>query len=148
MTMASIAQLKRQASVLAGPATRRCFSTSGSMQATYGFIGLGRMGMSIFQARSESNYAADTLDLGYPMASNLRAHISKSDTLIVHDLNADTTAKFAQENPGTQIAQNCGEVAEQSVCLQILLFSRSAPQDESFCSIYDLSWGLPRQPFL
>lgn len=44
VTMASLSLLRQQASSLAGPAFKRCFSSSRSVQATYGFIGLGRMG--------------------------------------------------------------------------------------------------------
>jgi len=44
--MTSFAPSASRAWKLAGPATRRCFSTSKSLQTTYGFIGLGRMGMS------------------------------------------------------------------------------------------------------
>jgi len=54
------------------------------------------------------------------MASNLRAKIGKSDTLIVHDVNAESTTKFVEENPGTEVAQNVREVAEKSVCSFLL----------------------------
>lgn len=82
------------------------------------------------------------------MATNLKAKIGKSDTLIVHDVNSESTKKFVEENPGTEVAQNVREVAEKSVCAIIIyLFSHSL-RDEPFCSIYDLSWGLPRQLFL
>jgi len=55
------------------------------------------------------------------MATNLRAKIPKSDTIIVHDVNKDTTAKFAKDNEGVEVAQNVREVAEKSVRLHYLL---------------------------
>jgi len=53
------------------------------------------------------------------MASNLRAKIDKSDTLVIHDVNAEITAKFVKENPGAEVAQNVREVAEKSVCTSL-----------------------------
>ncbi|KAL8877638.1 MAG: hypothetical protein Q9198_004380 [Flavoplaca austrocitrina] len=59
------------------PAARRDFSATAATWATWGFIGLGRM--------------------GYPMAQNLRAKIPESDTLIVHDQNRELAQKFKEE---------------------------------------------------
>lgn len=43
--MAAIPLFRRQVCGQAGSSLRRSFSTTGSVQAAYGFIGLGRMGM-------------------------------------------------------------------------------------------------------
>lgn len=82
------------------------------------------------------------------MATNLKAKIGKSDTLIVHDVNSESTKKFVEENPGTEVAQNVREVAEKSVCAVSTTLLPWSSHDELFCSIYDLSWGLLRQLFL
>ncbi|PSN62119.1 hypothetical protein BS50DRAFT_577977 [Corynespora cassiicola Philippines] len=75
--------------------SRRCFSSSHNLQATWGFIGLGRM--------------------GYPMAKNLRAKLPADDVLFVQDVNAAATKKFLEENPqGVRIAENPREVAEKA----------------------------------
>ena len=60
------------------------------------------------------------------MAKNLRAKIPKSDTIIVHDVNKEITAKFAKEHEGTEVAHNVREVAEKSVRTEhsLLLFAR------------------------
>jgi 3-hydroxyisobutyrate dehydrogenase len=51
------------------------------------------------------------------MAKNLRAKIPKSDTLVICDLNADVTKKFAAEvnGLGVEIAASPKELAEKSV---------------------------------
>lgn len=49
------------------------------------------------------------------MASNLRAKLPKSDTVIVHDINADATSKFKSENEGVEVASSVREVAVRSV---------------------------------
>ncbi|KAL8673956.1 MAG: hypothetical protein Q9168_001651 [Polycauliona sp. 1 TL-2023] len=72
------------------PAVRRNFSATASAWATWGFIGLGRM--------------------GYPMAQNLRAKIPAGDTLIVHDQNRDLSQKFMEEVD----AQGTGNAVELS----------------------------------
>jgi len=79
------------------------------------------------------------------MATNLKAKMGESDTLIIHDVNSESTKKFVEENPGTEVAQNVREVAEKSVCATPSpLYPARSLHDELFCSIYDLSWGLPR----
>ncbi|KAI4232222.1 MAG: hypothetical protein L6R40_007470 [Gallowayella cf. fulva] len=80
------------------PATRRTFSATASSWATWGFIGLGRM--------------------GYPMAQNLRAKIPETDTLIIHDQNRDVAQKFHEEvgiaaaGAGAEGKANAIEVSE------------------------------------
>ncbi|KAF2009927.1 hypothetical protein BU24DRAFT_427958 [Aaosphaeria arxii CBS 175.79] len=75
--------------------SRRCFSSSKNLQATWGFIGLGRM--------------------GFPMAKNLRAKLPAEDTLFVHDVNTAATSKFLEEHPeGVRVADNVREVAEKA----------------------------------
>ena len=75
------------------------------------------------------------------MATNLRAKLPKSDTLIIHDLNSEATAKFVKENQGTEIATSVRELAERSVCPPVLACLHSYKMN--YRSIYDLSWGLP-----
>ncbi|QQK42278.1 Putative 3-hydroxyisobutyrate dehydrogenase [Penicillium digitatum] len=88
----------------------RAFSTTMHRDATWGFVGLGKM--------------------GYHMANNLRAKIPASDTLIVRDVNEDVMKRFAAEAWETaqsngacpnecqvEIAQNAREVAEKSVVM-------------------------------
>ncbi|KAF2032713.1 3-hydroxyisobutyrate dehydrogenase [Setomelanomma holmii] len=73
----------------------RCFSSSHNLQATWGFIGLGRM--------------------GYNMANNLRAKIPAEDTLFVHDVNTAATKKFLEEHPqGVRVANSVRDAAEKS----------------------------------
>ncbi|USW57291.1 Putative 6-phosphogluconate dehydrogenase, NADP-binding, 6-phosphogluconate dehydrogenase, domain 2 [Septoria linicola] len=84
-------------SSVAGPTSRRTFATVTRLQASYGFIGLGRM--------------------GYPMAKNLRTKIKKDDTMFIHDVNEQITKQFVDElssvGPVTA-AQDVREVAENS----------------------------------
>ena len=50
------------------------------------------------------------------MAKNLRANIPASDTLVVHDRNADATARFVQEvGAGIEVAESPKKVAQKSV---------------------------------
>ncbi|USP75950.1 putative 3-hydroxyisobutyrate dehydrogenase, mitochondrial [Curvularia clavata] len=87
--------VRRTVSTAAHQTTRRCFSSSRNWQATWGFIGLGRM--------------------GYPMAKNLRAKIPAEDTLFIHDVNTAATKQFLEEHPqGVQVAKNVREVAENA----------------------------------
>lgn len=68
------------------------------------------------------------------MAKNLRAKIAESDNLVIYDVNAESTERFAKEvgiaassveapakGAGVEIAVNPRAVAEQSVCEQISL---------------------------
>jgi len=63
------------------------------------------------------------------MATNLRAKIPASDTLIIHDVNEAATQKFQEEvgiaakaagapgkGTGIEIASSLRSLAEQSVC--------------------------------
>ncbi|KAK4617658.1 putative 3-hydroxyisobutyrate dehydrogenase, mitochondrial [Fulvia fulva] len=77
-----------------GTTSRRTFTTQSRLQATYGFIGLGRM--------------------GYPMAKNLRTKIPESDKLYIHDVNPAILEQFAKEHKGVTIAKHVREVAENS----------------------------------
>ena len=53
------------------------------------------------------------------MAKNLRAKIPASDTLIIHDRNAEATTNFLQhaggESKGIEVASSPRAVAEKSV---------------------------------
>lgn len=82
------------------------------------------------------------------MAKNLRAKIPETDTLTIFDVNASSLEKFSQEATpsGVVIAKSPREVVENAVSITL--------RDEylwyicmmsTFCSIYDLSWGL--RPF-
>ncbi|KAF1985060.1 hypothetical protein K402DRAFT_358093 [Aulographum hederae CBS 113979] len=80
-------------------ARRRCFSSTSAAQATWGFIGLGRM--------------------GYPMAKNLRAKLPKEDTLFIQDVNKDAMDAFAAEISETatgkvELAATPRQVAENA----------------------------------
>ncbi|KAF2121504.1 NAD binding domain of 6-phosphogluconate dehydrogenase-domain-containing protein [Lophiotrema nucula] len=87
-------------------ASRRCFSSSQGLQATWGFIGLGRM--------------------GYPMAKNLRAKIPAEDVLFINDVNKAAAAQFLEENPqGVRIADTVREVAEKA---ETIITSLPEPQ--------------------
>ncbi|SLM39455.1 3-hydroxyisobutyrate dehydrogenase [Lasallia pustulata] len=82
------------ASACSRPA-RRSFATREQRQATWGFIGLGRM--------------------GFPMARNLRAKLSQGDSLVIHDVNQEATAKFVEEvGPGVEVMETPRQVAEIS----------------------------------
>ncbi|KAK7537804.1 NAD binding domain of 6-phosphogluconate dehydrogenase-domain-containing protein [Phyllosticta citricarpa] len=96
-----MAALLHRISANAAPAarrisTRRCFSTSSANQAVWGFVGLGRMGL--------------------PMAKNLRAKLPKNDTLFVHDIDTNSSAKFLQATGanGVVVAKSAREVAEEA----------------------------------
>ncbi|RAH73286.1 NAD(P)-dependent oxidoreductase [Aspergillus aculeatinus CBS 121060] len=56
---------------------RRLFSSSTQKYATWGFIGLGQM--------------------GYNMAKNIQSKIPATDTLMIRDVNQDTTVRFVEE---------------------------------------------------
>ncbi|KAI9713146.1 MAG: hypothetical protein M1820_001131 [Bogoriella megaspora] len=92
---------------------RRTFATSSNLQATYGFVGLGRMGKHEDTQAENSNLR---IPEGYPMAKNLRAKLPQSDTLIIHDINPAVTTQFAEEHKGkgVDVAQNAREISEKS----------------------------------
>ena len=127
------------------PATNsvRAFSTTQHRNATWGFVGLGQMGMCS-QLRPMELFCvpylvlhvacsfADQLLVGYNMAKNLRAKIPADDTLIVHDVNEEATKRFVAEAQETaqnaglgnsknrvEIANNAREVAEKSVSVNL-----------------------------
>ncbi|KAL8719268.1 MAG: hypothetical protein Q9225_003698 [Loekoesia sp. 1 TL-2023] len=115
-------------------AARRNFSSTASTWASWGFIGLGRMGKSslssyLHSAFSKGKFKGTCLRgrKGYPMAQNLRAKIPESDTLIIHDHNREVTRKFKEEvgiaaagagaegkGRGIEVAESSREVAEKS----------------------------------
>ncbi|KAL9081436.1 MAG: hypothetical protein Q9159_007318 [Coniocarpon cinnabarinum] len=56
--------------------------------------------------------------MGYPMAMNLRQKIQPEDELIIHDVNAQATARFKEEMGNAsniRIAGDVRQVAEQAV---------------------------------
>ncbi|KKK25188.1 3-hydroxyisobutyrate dehydrogenase [Aspergillus rambellii] len=94
----------------------RAFSTSLPRDGnTWGFIGLGQM--------------------GYNMAKNLRAKIPAGDTLIIRDVNEESTARFVREareaanstgvGDNVLVAQNARELAEKS---SVVITSLPEPQ--------------------
>ncbi|KAI9374729.1 6-phosphogluconate dehydrogenase [Aspergillus egyptiacus] len=98
--------------------TARAFSTSLRRDDTWGFIGLGQM--------------------GYNMAKNLHAKIPHTDTLMIRDVNEESTARFVREAretaqsagssdslPEVIVAQNAREIAEQS---HVIITSLPEPQ--------------------
>ncbi|KAK5014829.1 hypothetical protein LTR39_002939 [Cryomyces antarcticus] len=57
----------------------------------------------------------DIMGLRYPMAKNLRSHIPKGDTLVIHDVNTAATSKFAEEVQGNvEVASSVRDVAEKA----------------------------------
>ena len=82
------------------------------------------------------------------MAKNLRAKIPEGDTLTIFDVNKASLEKFSQEATpsGVVVAKSPREVAEKAVSnsrpllLRCRLFHNRMMN--TFCSIYDLSWGL------
>ncbi|KAF2188284.1 hypothetical protein K469DRAFT_703788 [Zopfia rhizophila CBS 207.26] len=110
--VSAIASPLRRINPVTRQTTRRCFSSSYKLQATWGFIGLGRM--------------------GFPMARNLRAKLPIDDTLIIQDVNKAATSKFLQENPeGVRIADNAREVAEKSETIITVL-----PESHHVAGVY------------
>ncbi|CAI6332502.1 unnamed protein product [Periconia digitata] len=95
-TVSAIATpLRRLRPATARQPSRRHFSSSKDLQATWGFIGLGRM--------------------GFAMARNLRAKLPAEDTLFVQDVNTAASKQFLEENPqGVRVADNVREVAEKA----------------------------------
>ncbi|KAI8942439.1 hypothetical protein NX059_000509 [Plenodomus lindquistii] len=105
-TILASARLSRTLPATAYQSSRRCFSSSHNLQATWGFIGLGRM--------------------GYPMAMNLRAKIPAEDTLWVHDVNTAATKEFLKVNPkGVRVADSVRQLAENA---ETIVTSLPAPQ--------------------
>lgn len=51
------------------------------------------------------------------MAKNLREKITKSDTMVINDVNDAATQKFVEEVGNVTIAKTVREVAEQTVRL-------------------------------
>jgi len=79
---------------------RRSFSSTARRDATYGFIGLGKMGM--------------------PMARNLRQKLPREDTLCVYDVNKAAIEGFKAEfDSGVEVADGVAAVAATSVCLPL-----------------------------
>jgi hypothetical protein len=83
----------RAATASSNPA--RFFSTSTAREATWGFVGLGAMGM--LENKCKPLRWILTSMPGYPMAKNLRAKIPETDTLIICDTNPDATKRFVEE---------------------------------------------------
>lgn len=75
------------------------------------------------------------------MAKNLRAKIPKEDTLTVYDVNQTSLDKLKSEvaSDKLHIAKSPQEVAHNSVSPFVICITTF--YDESYCSIYDLSWG-------
>lgn len=78
------------------------FSTTAASRgrATYGFVGLGKMGR--------------------PMAANLRAKLPDGDVLYVYDINRAATEEFRDgfsgaASSGVVVADGVGQVVEHSV---------------------------------
>jgi hypothetical protein len=94
----------------------RQFSSSSSSKATWGFIGLGQMGMYLLTI-DPNQACTDFEKLGYNMAKNLRQKLPKEDMMIIQDINTNATKKFVEETPGqvVVIADNVREVAEKAV---------------------------------
>lgn len=85
---------------------QRLFSSSSNSRATWGFIGLGRM--------------------GYPMARNLRLKIPADDSLVIFDVNQSASKKFLEEmgsaaSGGVVVADSVSDVAEKSVRFSLLI---------------------------
>lgn len=106
----------------------RGFATSRRLDDTWGFVGLGQMGMFILSSFLNDLLGLTVVQPGYHMAKNLRAKIPAADTLVIRDVNEETAARFveearkeAQSNGAGEdtakvlIAQDAREVAEQSV---------------------------------
>ncbi|KAJ5559133.1 hypothetical protein N7535_009003 [Penicillium sp. DV-2018c] len=102
----------------------RAFSTTMHRDATWGFVGLGQM--------------------GYNMATNLRAKIPASDTLIIRDVNEGAMKRFAAEaeeaarsngaaahEGQVEIAASAREVAEKSVVMVT-----SLPESQHVMDVY------------
>ena len=49
------------------------------------------------------------------MATNLRAKIAESDTMVIHDVNPKALEKFQQEVGNVEIAKSVRDVAEKTV---------------------------------
>lgn len=101
------------------------------------------------------------------MAKNLRARLSPTDHLVIHDRNTEATSNFMQEvgiaassvgaeekGVNMEVASSVREVAEKSVCAPTVSFTmcstHQACNDElDFPILSDLSWVLPWAiPFL
>ncbi|KAL5338315.1 6-phosphogluconate dehydrogenase [Aspergillus crustosus] len=100
------------------PRKIRAFSTSLRREDTWGFIGLGQM--------------------GYNMAKNLHAKIPSTDTLLIRDVNEESTARFLREAsettkgsgesnvvPNVIVAHSARDIAEKS---NVVLTSLPEPQ--------------------
>ncbi|KAL4786302.1 6-phosphogluconate dehydrogenase [Aspergillus varians] len=102
------------------PQLTKAFSTSLRRDDTWGFIGLGQMGIC------------------YNMAKNLHAKIPSTDTLIIRDVNEESTTRFLREAretsegagtsvalPNVIVADNARELAEKS---NVIITSLPEPQ--------------------
>lgn len=87
-----------------------------SQNATYGFIGLGAMGM--------------------PMARNLRSKIHKNDKLVLYDVNTQATKQFVRETSDDQsyvhVVQSAAEVAKLADTVITVL-----PEPSHVRAVYD-----------
>jgi len=79
------------------------------------------------------------------MAKNLRAKMPEGDTFTVFDVNQTSLDNFSKEAvpAGVTIAKSPREVVENAVSDDSVHIGSHLLHDEPYCSIYDLSWGLP-----
>ncbi|RPA74923.1 hypothetical protein BJ508DRAFT_418365 [Ascobolus immersus RN42] len=109
------------------PVTRfsgiRLFSSSVSRDASWGFIGLGRM--------------------GYPMAKNLRLKVPKEDTLLVFDVNAASSEALVKELGAdrVKVAKDVREVAEESDTIITML-----PEPHHVKGVFGELFAMPIMP--
>ncbi|KAJ3165358.1 hypothetical protein HDU88_004152 [Geranomyces variabilis] len=76
-------------------AAARCRAYSSAAKPTLGFIGLGQM--------------------GYPMAANLARHTAQTHSILVHDHDAATAARFAAAHPqSASVASSARAIAERA----------------------------------
>ena len=80
---------------LASASGHRLFSTTLRRKDTYGFIGLGQMGL--------------------PMARNLRKKLSENDVVYVYDINTTASASLSAELPSVKVAKDVAELVEAAV---------------------------------
>ncbi|PGH18408.1 3-hydroxyisobutyrate dehydrogenase [Helicocarpus griseus UAMH5409] len=114
--------LRRLLATTSVHAPRRAFSTTLPRDATWGFIGLGKM--------------------GYPMAKNLRSKIPQSDTLLICDSNSEVTQQFLKEGSGlkVEVAGGPHELAAES---ETIITSLPEPRHVKDVFHLILKGGLP-----
>ena len=81
------------------------------------------------------------------MAKNLQSKLQPCDRISIFDVNPqsmqglETEMKAASQGAAVELAASTFDASKDAVSTDLLPSTLSPPNDEQYCSIYDLSWG-------